>query len=299
MFNASSADKPAGTGIMEFLSEYDSKNSTFKELNKISNWRKMLSSEYVMELTIEDQQWPSVDHYCIARTFTDKPEVYDRLTCGGAYGTDSISTIKTKLKLKRIIYDKEILSTALIEKFSPKNEVLHQVLRQTQDATLTNWKRGFETTVYEDGNKRALPCLFTDVLTDIRTRLSRTVTPTPQTQTLTPTQNVVPSPATDEKVKVLSHKEVADYNDFLSRYDVQNNKSSNILTIYERTNILGIRMEQLALGADSYLDDDVAYGLGNIKMIALKELEERKIPFLICRVMPDNTNEYWRLADMK
>lgn len=99
-------------------------------------------------------------------------------------------------------------------------------------------------------------------------------------------------------VKILSKKEIDNYSDFISKYNPDKNKSSNILTVYEKTNILGIRMEQLALGADSYLDHERANKIGDVKEIAKQEFKEKKIPFIICRVLPDNTKEYWKLEHM-
>jgi DNA-directed RNA polymerase I, II, and III subunit RPABC2 len=34
-------------------------------------------------------------------------------------------------------------------------------------------------------------------------------------------------------------------------------------------------------------------------LIALKEFEEKKIPFIIRRPLPDGTSEYWRLSDLE
>jgi DNA-directed RNA polymerase subunit K/omega len=34
-------------------------------------------------------------------------------------------------------------------------------------------------------------------------------------------------------------------------------------------------------------------------LIALKELEEKKIPVIIRRPLPNNTSEYWHLKDLE
>jgi DNA-directed RNA polymerase I, II, and III subunit RPABC2 len=68
------------------------------------------------------------------------------------------------------------------------------------------------------------------------------------------------------------------------------------LTIYERTKILGMRANQIAEGAKIYIDrpDHVIQPLE----IAKLELEQRRLPFIVKRPMPDGTFEYWRLSDL-
>jgi predicted NAD-dependent protein-ADP-ribosyltransferase YbiA (DUF1768 family)/DNA-directed RNA polymerase subunit K/omega len=99
-------------------------------------------------------------------------------------------------------------------------------------------------------------------------------------------------------LKILAKKEVHDYDSFQSKYDPSNNKSVNVLTIYEKTNVIGIRMEQLAMGGQSYLEPSILRCLNNVKDIAMKEFEQRKIPFIICRKFSDNIKEYWKLNDL-
>jgi DNA-directed RNA polymerase subunit K/omega len=99
-------------------------------------------------------------------------------------------------------------------------------------------------------------------------------------------------------LKILAKKEVHDYDSFQSKYDPSNNKSVNVLTIYEKTNVIGIRMEQLAMGGQSYLEPSILQCLNNVKDIAMKEFEQRKIPFIICRKFFDNIKEYWKLNDL-
>jgi DNA-directed RNA polymerase I, II, and III subunit RPABC2 len=88
---------------------------------------------------------------------------------------------------------------------------------------------------------------------------------------------------------------VKDYSEIMSTYDPSTNKTMNILTKYEKTKIIGMRMEQLARSGVPYVDFKGAF---DPYAIALKELEENKIPFMICRTMPNGDKEYWRLQDM-
>ncbi len=75
-----------------------------------------------------------------------------------------------------------------------------------------------------------------------------------------------------------------------------NHKSPPFLTIYEQTKILGARANQIAEGAKLFISrpDHVTEPLE----IAKLELEQRKLPFIIKRPMPDGTFEYWRLSDL-
>ena len=307
MFNATSANKPPGMGVMEILSENDQKKVAFKELQKFPDWRKMLSNEYMLELTIDEEQWPSVEHYCIAQRYRDNADVYTKLQKNGEYEEESVTLIKTKLKLKKYEYDADILHKALKEKFSDRHLDLKTILKGTKDAILTSWKRGLQTTLTEDGKKIALPSLFTDTLTKVREELLRESSNNDKNNEKNSKKKYDNDHSksssilieSSQDVKILSKKEIDDYHDFISKYDPSKNKSNNILTIYEKTNILGVRMEQLALGAESYLNDDEANDLKNVKLIAHREFEDKKIPFIICRVLPDGVKEYWRLEDMK
>lgn len=73
-------------------------------------------------------------------------------------------------------------------------------------------------------------------------------------------------------------------------------KSPPFLTVYERTKILGARTNQLADGAMPFVA--VPEYMTKPLDIAKMELEQRRLPFIIKRPMPDGTFEYWRLSDL-
>jgi DNA-directed RNA polymerase subunit K/omega len=73
-------------------------------------------------------------------------------------------------------------------------------------------------------------------------------------------------------------------------------KSQPFLTLYERTKILGYRENQLANGARPFVD--VPAYVTEVKEIARTELEQKRLPFIIARPMPDGSFEYWRMADL-
>jgi len=74
-------------------------------------------------------------------------------------------------------------------------------------------------------------------------------------------------------------------------------KTIPFLTKYEKTRIIGQRIQQLNNGAKVYVNvsDDII----DNNVIAEMELKEKKIPFIIRRPLPDNTFEYWKLQDLE
>lgn len=93
-----------------------------------------------------------------------------------------------------------------------------------------------------------------------------------------------------------SSKVISDYADTIMQYDPSKNITRNVLTRYEKTKIIGLRMEQLARGAHCYLEKPTLSM--TLREIAMKELEQNKLPFMVVRILPNGEKEYWRLKDM-
>ena len=74
-------------------------------------------------------------------------------------------------------------------------------------------------------------------------------------------------------------------------------KTLPFITKYEKTRILGERASQLNSGAKALVevDDDIIDGY----IIALKEFDEKKIPFIIKRPLPNGAVEYWKFEDLE
>ena len=74
-------------------------------------------------------------------------------------------------------------------------------------------------------------------------------------------------------------------------------KTIPILTKYEKTRILGERTKQINNGSKPFVDvqNDIIDGY----LIACKELEEKKMPFIIRRPLPSGGSEYWHLKDLE
>jgi len=100
---------------------------------------------------------------------------------------------------------------------------------------------------------------------------------------------------------------INNYDEIYNLAKVQRNKENIIvdnlhktipmLTKYEKTKILGLRAKQLNNGANPFikLNSTIIDGY----LIAIKELEQKKIPFIIRRPLPSGASEYWHLQDLE
>ena len=70
-----------------------------------------------------------------------------------------------------------------------------------------------------------------------------------------------------------------------------------MMTKYEKTRILGQRAKQINDGATPFVK--VPEGVIDGYLIAIKELEEKKIPFIIRRPLPNRGSEYWMVEDLE
>lgn len=90
-------------------------------------------------------------------------------------------------------------------------------------------------------------------------------------------------------------KIIEDFDDVMRGYDPTKHLTRNIMTKYEKAKIIGMRLEQLARGAPTLIDDKHCK---SIRDVVFKELEEKKLPFVIIRQIPNGKKEYWRVADL-
>lgn len=70
-----------------------------------------------------------------------------------------------------------------------------------------------------------------------------------------------------------------------------------ILSKYEKTKIIGLRVCQLNKGADPYIK--LEKRIIDNTLIAEKELREKKLPFIIMRPLPNGFAEYWNINDLE
>ena len=74
-------------------------------------------------------------------------------------------------------------------------------------------------------------------------------------------------------------------------------KTIPIMTKYEKARILGQRAKQINNGANIFVQPKQETFDGYL--IALQELEEKKIPFIVRRPLPNGNSEYWKVSDLE
>lgn len=72
--------------------------------------------------------------------------------------------------------------------------------------------------------------------------------------------------------------------------------TSKYLTKYERTRILGARALQISLGSPPTVDIGTTTDSYEIAML---ELQQKKIPIIIRRYLPNNTFEDWHINELE
>ena len=74
-------------------------------------------------------------------------------------------------------------------------------------------------------------------------------------------------------------------------------RTIQILTKYEKTKIIGIRLKQLNNGAKPYVT--ISDTILDNNIIVNMELAQKVLPFIVSRPLPNNTYEYWKLQDLE
>lgn len=92
---------------------------------------------------------------------------------------------------------------------------------------------------------------------------------------------------------------IEDLNTFYKNYEKMKKAyiTKPFLNKYERTKIISERAQQLTNGGISFLQNSKEYD--NVYEIAIEELNQKKLPFIIRRPVPPNGFEYWKLEDFQ
>lgn len=83
--------------------------------------------------------------------------------------------------------------------------------------------------------------------------------------------------------------------------DRANYRSLPILTKYEFDQVIGLRTMHLSRGAPPLVPLEDGFRVeSNIQLreVAQRELVERRLPYMIKRVMPNGKAEYWAIEDL-
>ena len=149
-YYSKSANKQAGKGVNEFVSNYNE----YDELNKIKDWRKMLSNFYVADFTYNGKTYYTAEHAFQAKKIELMDAAKANLFCiesGDIIGTTKDGNIARKNR-KLVILDYErikiwdeikhnVMKEILICKFTQNNE-LGNVLLLTKKAILLHGAKG-------------------------------------------------------------------------------------------------------------------------------------------------------------
>ena len=100
---------------------------------------------------------------------------------------------------------------------------------------------------------------------------------------------------------------IQNYHEILALCNVVRDKSNDVvdalhrtcpyLTKYEKTRILGQRAKQINSGAPAFIK--VPETIIDGYLIAELELEQKKIPFIIRRPLPNGGSEFWKISDLE
>jgi DNA-directed RNA polymerase subunit K/omega len=78
----------------------------------------------------------------------------------------------------------------------------------------------------------------------------------------------------------------------------ENHTTYPILSKYEKTKVIGLRVAQLNKGAHPYVELKHSTLLDN-SLIAEKELKEKRLPFILMRPLFNGKSEYWNVNDLE
>ena len=148
-YYSKSANKPAGKGVNEQVLNYN----IYDELNKIKDWRKILSNLYYNEFTYDDKIYNSVEHAFQAKKIeiVDKEKAYWFCKNSGNIIGMGDGLIARKNRKIIILTDEElnkwndkkdkIMDDILLAKFT-QIPIAKQVLLLTHNAILLHGTRG-------------------------------------------------------------------------------------------------------------------------------------------------------------
>ena len=102
-----------------------------------------------------------------------------------------------------------------------------------------------------------------------------------------------------EEINIIDSTGTPDSINFYSNYNknFKENITDPCLTKYEKTKILSERTQQIENGSIIYIP--LNDSLTTAYSIALEEFKQKKLPFIICRPLPNSVGyEYWKLNDL-
>jgi DNA-directed RNA polymerase subunit K/omega len=74
-----------------------------------------------------------------------------------------------------------------------------------------------------------------------------------------------------------------------------------VMTKYEFDTLIGLRTMHLSRGATVFVNIEENYKIEknmDLRKIAIRELKEKRLPYIIVRTMPNGKKEYWPVAKL-
>lgn len=160
LFHAKSANYKPGLVKGEKIDK--SHAAEYRQLNKVTDWRRMLDDQYESPFKLDSLEWKTIEHYYQASKFfkknlefykqfslTMKTDISEDVEMARGAGSASgkfkgVQKRPTKISIDPDFYgdrEKEIRRTALMAKFS-NNEELRRVLLNTKKAQLKHYVKG-------------------------------------------------------------------------------------------------------------------------------------------------------------
>ena len=94
----------------------------------------------------------------------------------------------------------------------------------------------------------------------------------------------------------LSVNQITDYTNVYQNYDISDNITSNKMSKYEYTKVLGMRAQQITMGSNPLIN--VTNDMKSAIEVAEEELRQRKTPYIIARKINNKKTDFWKIEDM-
>tara|TARA_B100000676_G_scaffold274434_1_gene293899 strand:- start:269 stop:595 length:327 start_codon:yes stop_codon:yes gene_type:complete len=95
---------------------------------------------------------------------------------------------------------------------------------------------------------------------------------------------------------IILDEQTSDYTNVYDSYNIKNNITSNKMTKYEYTKILGMRAQQITMGSNPLIT--ITPDMKNAVEVAEEELRQRKTPYIVARKINTNKTDFWKIEDM-
>jgi DNA-directed RNA polymerase I, II, and III subunit RPABC2 len=87
-----------------------------------------------------------------------------------------------------------------------------------------------------------------------------------------------------------------DYRQIMLAYDTTTRVTDPMMTVFEKSLIIGKRATAIAYGAEPLID--VPARMVNVVEIAEEELRQKKTPYIVRRDLGNGKYEFWKIRDM-